>query len=77
MKVLRDSNPSGKVFSLEELGWLRDGLKPSIPQGAYYVLADVSHLPGRTSKEKAMFTLSKTGVVSVPDDAFFHKSGGS
>ena len=53
------------------------GLKPSIPQGAYYVLADVSHLPGRTSKDKAMLILSKTGVASVPDEAFFHKHGGS
>lgn len=53
------------------------GLKPSIPQGAYYVLADVTHLPGRTSKEKAMYILSKTGVASVPDEAFFHKPGAS
>jgi aminotransferase len=53
------------------------GLTPSIPQGAYYVLADVSHLPGRTSKEKAMFILEKTGVASVPDEAFFHKPGRS
>ncbi|MBI5194548.1 MAG: aminotransferase class I/II-fold pyridoxal phosphate-dependent enzyme [Nitrospirae bacterium] len=53
------------------------GLKPSIPQGAYYVLADVSHLPGRTSKDKAMFILEKTGVASVPDEAFFHKPGSS
>jgi len=53
------------------------GLTPSIPQGAYYVLADVSGLPGRTSKDKAMFILEKTGVASVPDEAFFHKPGSS
>ena len=53
------------------------GLTPSIPQGAYYVLADVSNLPGRTSKDKAMFILEKTGVASVPDEAFFHKPGNS
>ncbi len=53
------------------------GLTPSIPQGAYYVLADVTHLPGRTSKDKAMFILEKTGVASVPDGAFFHKPGHS
>ena len=51
------------------------GLTPSIPQGAYYVLADVTHLPGLTGKEKAMFILEKTGVASVPDEAFFHKPG--
>ena len=52
------------------------GLKPSVPQGAYYVLADVSHLPGKTSKEKAMYLLEKTGVASVPGDAFFHDKAG-
>jgi aminotransferase len=49
------------------------GLKPCIPQGSYYVLADVTHVPGKTSKDKAMFVLSKTGVAGVPDEAFFHK----
>jgi len=31
-----------------------------------YVLADVSRLPGSTSKDKAMYILEKTGVASVP-----------
>ena len=48
------------------------GLQPCIPQGAYYVLADVSSLPGRNSKDKAMFLLDQTGVASVPGEAFFH-----
>lgn len=47
-------------------------LTPRIPQGSYYVLADVSHLPGRSSKEKALYLLSKTGIATVPDEAFFH-----
>jgi len=54
----------------------RVGLPPSIPKGAYYVLADVSRLPGKTSKEKAMHLLARTGVASVPGSAFFHGSGG-
>ena len=29
------------------------------------------------TKEKAMFILEKTGVASVPDEAFFHKPGSS
>ena len=29
------------------------------------------------TKEKAMFILEKTGVASVPDEAFFHKPGNS
>ena len=46
------------------------GLPPSVPQGAYYVLADVSRLPGRTGKDRAMFLLDRTGVAGVPGDAF-------
>jgi len=52
------------------------GLKPFIPQGAYYVLCDASLLPGKTSKEKAMYLLQKTGVASVPGSAFYHDRGG-
>lgn len=47
------------------------GLAPSVPQGAYYVLADVSRLPGATSKERAMHLLERTGVAGVPGEAFF------
>lgn len=52
------------------------GLKPYIPQGAYYVLADVTSVPGSTSREKAMHILQQTGVASVPGSAFYHDSGG-
>jgi len=52
------------------------GLTPYIPQGSYYILADVSRLPGATSKEKAMYLLRETGVASVPGEAFYHAGGG-
>ena len=52
------------------------GLTPYVPQGAYYVLADVSPLPGRNSKERAMYLLEKTGVASVPGAAFFQGGRG-
>jgi aminotransferase len=52
------------------------GLAPSIPQGAYYVLADVSSLPGKTGKERAMYLLKKTGVAGVPGEAFFSGAEG-
>jgi aminotransferase len=55
----------------------RVGLTPYVPQGAYYVLADVSVLPGRNSKERAMYLLEKTGVASVPGDAFFQGDRGA
>jgi aminotransferase len=51
------------------------GLKPSVPKGAYYILADVSRLPGKTARQKAMFLLQKTGVAAVPGGSFFAKNG--
>ena len=50
------------------------GLSPTIPQGAYYVLAAVSHMPGETEKERAMYVLNKTGVAG---DAFFQGDHGA
>jgi aminotransferase len=52
------------------------GLTPSVPQGAYYVLADATSLPGKNSKEKAMHLLAKTGVASVPGASFFRGQDG-
>ena len=47
------------------------GLPPAVPQGAYYVLADATKLPGDTGKARAMHVLHKTGVAGVPGEAFF------
>lgn len=47
------------------------GFPPHVPQGAYYVLADISRLPGKDSWERAMTILHKSGVASVPGSAFF------
>lgn len=52
------------------------GLTPSIPSGAYYVLADASRLPGASSKAKSMYLLQKTGVACVPGEAFYHDNAG-
>ncbi|WP_447978560.1 pyridoxal phosphate-dependent aminotransferase [Candidatus Nitrospira bockiana] len=52
------------------------GLPPAVPQGAYYVLADVSRLPGETGKARAMYLLEKTGVAGVPGEAFFSGAEG-
>ncbi len=52
------------------------GLTPCVPQGAYYVLADASSLPGADSKERAMYLLEKTGVASVPGKSFFKSAEG-
>lgn len=52
------------------------GLTPNIPQGAYYVLADISSLPGGNSREKALHLLHRTGVACVPGCAFYHDASG-
>ena len=51
------------------------GLEPAVPQGAYYVLADVSKLPGDSSKARAINLLKATGVASVPGEAFYSDGG--
>lgn len=53
------------------------GLTPSIPEGAYYVLADVSRLPGDNGKARAMYLLEQTGVAGVPGEAFVPGASGS
>ena len=52
------------------------GLKPHVPQGAYYVLADISRIPGEGSKAKAMNLLRQSGVACVPGEAFYHDDAG-
>lgn len=52
------------------------GLTPYIPQGSYYVLADVGRAKGGNSKEKCMWILEKSGVASVPGDSFYNGTGG-
>ncbi|HUZ94395.1 MAG TPA: aminotransferase class I/II-fold pyridoxal phosphate-dependent enzyme [Edaphobacter sp.] len=47
------------------------GLPPSVPAGAYYILADVSRLPGDTAHKKARNLLAATGVAAVAGTAFF------
>jgi len=47
------------------------GLKPIVPQGAYYVLADISHLGYGNAKEGAMDLLQRARVASIPGSAFY------
>jgi aminotransferase len=47
------------------------GMAPYVPRGAYYILADASHLQGETAALKARALLAKTGVASVAGSAFF------
>lgn len=54
----------------------RAGMAPFVPQGAYYVLADISRVPGSGSKERALWLLNQTGVACVPGMAFYHDGSG-
>jgi aminotransferase len=52
------------------------GMKPYIPAGAYYILADASRIPGETAAKKARELLARTGVASVAGSAFFRAGHG-
>ncbi len=52
------------------------GLTPDIPAGAYYILADVTRIPGSTAAQKARTLLAQTGVAAVAGSAFFRPGGG-
>lgn len=52
------------------------GLRPIVPQGAYYVLADTTRFGIASSKDFAMKLLEKTKVASVPGRAFFNSNVG-
>ena len=56
---------------------LRDaGLTPTVPAGAYYVLAEAMRLDGATAAEKARTLLKATGVAAVAGSAFFRTGRG-
>jgi aminotransferase len=46
-------------------------MTPSVPTGAYYILADARHIPGADAKAKARELLARTGVAAVAGSAFF------
>jgi aminotransferase len=52
------------------------GLSPIIPEGAYYVLADISHLGFASAQEAAMELLRTSRVAAVPGTAFYRGSQG-
>ena len=56
---------------------IQAGLPPAVPQGAYYVLADTTRLPGKNGKDRAMHLLQTAGVAGVPGEAFFSGPEGS
>ena len=49
----------------------RAGLTPSVPTGAYYVLADSTRIAGADAKQKARRLLEETRIAAVAGSAFF------
>ncbi|MDQ2068939.1 pyridoxal phosphate-dependent aminotransferase [Natronospira bacteriovora] len=47
------------------------GLTPAIPEGAYYVLADIRRLGCDNARDAAMKLLEEAGIASIPGSAFF------
>jgi aminotransferase len=52
------------------------GMEPSVPPGAYYILARAARLPGKTAAQKARHLLAATGVAAVAGSAFFRPGRG-
>ncbi len=52
------------------------GMTPHVPDGAYYILADASGIPGVKATERARALLAMTGVAAVSGSAFFRAGQG-
>ena len=50
---------------------IKAGLTPSVPNGAYYILADATPIPGANAKEKSRRLLKDLGIAAVAGSAFF------
>lgn len=47
------------------------GLKPYVPQGAYYVMADAAGLGFRDDRQLCRYLLEEIGVAAVPGSSFY------
>ena len=52
------------------------GMQPTVPQGAYYMLADIRGAGFSNDKEAANALLQRTGVAAVPGSAFHQSNRG-
>lgn len=52
------------------------GLTPDVPEGAYYVLADISRLGCDNSRDACMKLLEDAGIACIPGSAFFQDPRG-
>ncbi len=52
------------------------GLNPVIPEGSYFVLADIRHLGYPSARAAALDLLQRSGVAAVPGTAFYRGATG-
>lgn len=56
------------------VGALREvGLRPFVPQGAYFVMADISHLGFANDRDFCRYLTTEIGVTAIPPGAFYHQ----
>ncbi|MCB8983872.1 MAG: aminotransferase class I/II-fold pyridoxal phosphate-dependent enzyme [Ardenticatenaceae bacterium] len=48
------------------------GLRPFVPQGAYFVMADISHLGFADDRAFCRYLTTEIGVAAIPPSAFYH-----
>jgi aminotransferase len=68
---LRESYTAKKNFFLKGLDSL--GLKFTVPQGAYYVLVDISEFGAANDVEFCDWLACEVGVAAVPGSSFFRE----
>jgi aminotransferase len=71
---LRTSYQTKRDMICEALDKAR--MSPVVPEGAYYVLADISRSSFSVAKEAAMALLERTKVASIAGSAFFESAVG-
>jgi aminotransferase len=80
LKGMVDLGPDYYAGLLEDYAALRAlmadglraaGMRPILPQGAYYMLADHRSLGWKTAREGADSLLARTGVAAIPGTAFY------
>ncbi|MBJ95294.1 MAG: aminotransferase [Rickettsiales bacterium] len=54
----------------------RASMEPIVPQGAYYLLADVERMGEANARDAAMTLLARTGVAAVSGHCFYRGDGG-
>lgn len=50
------------------------GLKPILPSGTYFIMADISHLGFANDVAFCRYLTTEIGVAAIPPSAFYHRS---